>query len=76
MLLRLTVKLWRKYDLIHKKHIEEHEKMGELNYESSDEEEVLSPSKRKASSRSPRPSPRSRHQSPRPTPSPSMRPNA
>ncbi len=41
MLLRMTVKLWKKYYLIHKKHVEEHEQIGELNYESSKEDEEL-----------------------------------
>ncbi len=44
MLLRVTLKLWRKYNIQHKVRVDDHAKKGELNYESSAEEEEYMPS--------------------------------
>ena len=35
MILRVTIKLWKKYNLQHKQRVEEHNERGEFNYESS-----------------------------------------
>ena len=38
MLLRMTFRLWKKYDLQHKLRVEQHALKGEQNYESSRED--------------------------------------
>ena len=58
MVIRMTIKLWRKYNKQHKEKVEEHASRGIMNYESSREEDqqikVDNKTVRVSTSRSPR----------------------